>query len=89
MSKDNEYFCVRQIDPNGRIVIPKEIRDRLGIVEGKTPLKLSLDGNSIVINVLIPSCFICGETENIITLKNKHVCKECLAKLNEIKKINE
>ncbi len=85
----NDYFCVRQIDPQGRIVLPKEIRDRLGIVEGKTPLKLSLEGENVIIKVLTPSCFICGETENTVKLKEKHVCSECLEKLNEIKKINE
>lgn len=89
MKKENEYFCVRQIDPQGRIVLPKEIRDRLGMVEGKTPLKLSLDGNKIIIKVLTPSCFICGESENTIKLKDKHICSNCLDKLNEIKKINE
>lgn len=89
VKKENEYFCIRQIDPQGRLVLPKEIRDRLGIVEGKTPLKLSLNGDSIVIKIPTPSCFICGETENTIKLKEKHVCEKCLEKLNEIKKINE
>ena len=89
MSIENDYFCIRQIDPQGRLVLPKEIRDRLGIVEGKTPLRLSLSGDSIVIKVLTPSCFICGETEGTIKLKDKHVCEKCLEKLNEIKKINE
>ncbi len=89
VSNKNEYFCIRQIDPQGRLVLPKEIRDRLGIVEGKTSLKLSLNGDSIIIKIPTPACFICGETENTIKLKEKHVCEKCLEKLNEIKKINE
>lgn len=40
---------VRRIDDLGRIVIPKEIRNKLRIESG-TPLELWLDGNNIVFN---------------------------------------
>ena len=89
MGTENEYFYTRNIDNLGRLVIPKNFREKLGIVANKTSLKISLDGDKIVISVLAPSCFICGETENIINLKNKYVCENCLEKLNEIKKLSE
>ena len=37
----------RKVDRLGRIVIPKEVRDSLGIVEG-TPLVLSVEGERLV-----------------------------------------
>ena len=88
MKNENEYFCIRQIDTQGRLVLPKEIRDRLGIVDG-TPLRLSLSGSDIILRVSCNACFICGETENLIDLKGKYVCSNCLEKLNMKKQIEE
>lgn len=88
MRAKKEYFYIRQIDPQGRLVLPKEIRDRMGIVVG-TPLRLSIDGNNVVMKIASPACFFCGETEDLIDLKEKHVCSSCLEKLNKKKQIEE
>lgn len=88
VKQENDYFYVRQIDPQGRLVLPKEIRDRMGIVVG-TPLKLSIEGTSVVMKIASPSCFICGKTETLLELKEKRICKECLEKLNIIKRIQD
>lgn len=88
MKKEKDYFYIRQIDPQGRLVLPKEIRDRMGIVVG-TPLRLSIDGNQVIMKIASPSCFFCGDTEDLITLKEKHVCSKCLEKLNMKKQIEE
>lgn len=88
MKAEKEYFYIRQIDPQGRLVLPKEIRDRMGIVVG-TPLRLAIDGNSVVMKIASPACFFCGETENLTGLKEKYVCTSCLEKLNLKKQIEE
>lgn len=38
---------VRRVDDLGRIVIPKEVRRTLGIMEG-TPMELFVDGNKVI-----------------------------------------
>lgn len=88
MKKENDYFCSREIDAHGRIVLPKEVRNRFGLKDG-TALKISMKDDCIIMKVAIPSCFICGKTDDLIGLKGRNVCSECLEKLNEIKKINE
>lgn len=88
MKTESDYFYIRQIDPQGRLVLPKEIRDRMGIVVG-TPLRLSIEGTSVVMKIASPSCFICGKTDSLIDLKEKHICTSCLGKLNKKKQIEE
>ena len=88
MKTEKDNFYIRQIDPQGRLVLPKEIRDRLGIVVG-TPLRLSIDGNNVIMKIASPSCFFCGNSDSLITLKEKHVCEKCLEKLNMKKQIEE
>ena len=43
-------MAVKTVDALGRIVIPKEFRKQLGIVEGNS-LEVSLDGNKIIIEL--------------------------------------
>lgn len=88
MNKENDYFCSLNMDGVGRIVLPKEVRNRFGLVNG-TAFKLSMKDDCIILKVAIPSCFICGKTDDLISLKGRNVCNDCLEKLNEIKKINE
>ena len=45
---------IRRVDDLGRVVIPKEIRRNLGIIEGD-PLEISLDGNKISFELYVPS----------------------------------
>ena len=88
MKKNNDYFCSREIDAQGRIVLPKEVRNRFNLKDG-TALKISMKDDCIIIKPAIPGCFICEKTDDLISLKGRNICSECLEKLNEIKKINE
>ena len=45
---------IRRIDDLGRIVIPKDIRRKLGIKEGD-PLEISVDGNKVCFEHYLPS----------------------------------
>ena len=73
---------VRKVDELGRIVIPKELRKTLGIEE-QDPLEIFVDNDFIILRKYSSSCIFCGECDNIVEYKGKHVCKDCLAKLNE------
>ena len=81
---------VRRVDELGRIVIPKEIRNKLEIYE-KDPIEIYVDGHSIVLKKFEENCIFCGATKNLVTYKNKLLCNKCLEnlKLNKVEKIEE
>ncbi len=75
---------VRRLDELGRIVIPKEIRTKLGTGAG-TPMEMFMQGaNEIVIRPYIPDCVFCGE-EATTTLHNKHICDNCICEISSMK----
>jgi transcriptional pleiotropic regulator of transition state genes len=73
---------VRQIDPLGRIVLPIEMRNVLGI-EKKDALEIFVDGDNIILKKYQPSCIFCNESEDVISFSDKLVCRKCLQELKE------
>lgn len=72
---------VRKVDSLGRIVLPKELRTTYEIEEG-TPLEIYTEGNKIILTSYINKCVFCdNEAENMITINDRYICKDCLAKL--------
>ena len=71
---------IRRIDELGRIVIPKEIRKKLGI-NIKDPMEIYADSNSITFKKVEDKCVFCGESKNLISFKEKLICKKCLDSL--------
>lgn len=71
---------VRNIDELGRIVIPKEIRKKLGI-EKNDPVEIFVDGETVILSKYHPVCHFCGKTENISDFKGKTICGDCIAEL--------
>lgn len=68
---------VRRVDELGRIVIPIELRRTLDIAE-KDALEIYVDGEQIILKKYNPGCIFCGEFKDIISFKNKIVCKKCI-----------
>lgn len=68
---------VRKIDDLGRVVIPKELRRTLNINECD-PLEIFIEDESIILKKYNPGCIFCGEFKDIISFKNKIVCKKCI-----------
>lgn len=66
---------MRKVDDLGRVVIPKEIRERHGIKEG-TPVQFKEEGNIIMISRSTPTCMVCGSKENPL-LKGTTICAPC------------
>ena len=73
---------VRKVDSLGRIVIPKELRTTMNIVEDETVLEISSDGEKIVLSKYVQGCHCCGNMENIKEYKGIKICKKCLDELN-------
>lgn len=71
---------VRQMDPLGRIVIPKELRRTFSIDEGDS-LEIFTEGEQIILKKYQPSCIFCGEAEDVVDYKGKKICKHCLEEL--------
>lgn len=67
----------RKIDNVGRIVIPKDIRNRLGITD-QTPLNVDCNSKGqIIITKRDSVCAICGTTKKLQPIKEKFICADC------------
>lgn len=71
---------VRQIDPLGRIVLPRDLRKSLNLNDHDS-VEFFLEGNTIVIKKYLPTCIFCGNAENLVSFKGKCVCPSCAKKL--------
>lgn len=75
------YTDYKRIDEVGRIVIPKAIRNKLGM--GLTEVvKIDIENDKIVISKAELTCVFCGATENLETFKDKNICTDCISQLN-------
>ena len=68
---------VRRVDDLGRIVIPMELRRTLGI-NVKDPLSISVDGEKIILQKHRDSCVVCGSTEEIVRVRDRAMCADCV-----------
>ena len=78
---------VRKVDSLGRIVIPKELRTTMNIVEDETVLEISSDGEKIVLSKYNPGCHCCGNMDNLVEVMGLKICPECLEKFNKALKL--
>lgn len=72
---------VRKVDDLGRIVIPIELRNKLGILV-KDSLEIFVDGSAIVLKKTDASCIFCGSSKNLTSFKDASVCTKCIKQLN-------
>lgn len=75
---------VRPVDKLGRIVIPQEIRNTYDI-QTKDALEIFTDGEKIILRKYAPSCIFCGNADDNEIFEGKKLCKECIAKIKEIR----
>lgn len=74
---------MRKIDTLGRVVIPKDWRDEIGLEEG-TEIEITKVGDKIIIEKYEVGCTICGKSSDLfLKIKDKKICSKCL---NEIEK---
>lgn len=73
---------VREIDKLGRIVIPKELRRIMGI-DPKDPIEIFMDGDQIVLKPYVPCCIFCDSNEQLVEVKGKKVCLNCIRSLKQ------
>lgn len=78
---------IRKLDELGRVVIPKEIRNKLKIEE-RDSIEIYLDGESIVLKKYEPGCIFCGNSKDLTLYDGKLICKKCLNKLSDLNSQN-
>ena len=74
---------VRNIDELGRIVIPKEMRTKMDIKSGDA-VEIFVDNGNIILSKYTPNCFFCGSEADVVTFKEKNICKDCLEDIARI-----
>ncbi len=74
----------RKVDELGRIVLPMELRNRLGI-EQKDALEIFVDGNSIILKKMASSCTFCGSNKDLAEFADKLICPKCKEKIANLK----
>jgi len=67
---------IRNVDPLGRVVIPKEMRKVLGINEGD-PIEIVKVNNDIVLRKYSKGCIFCGSDRDVSEFNNVSVCSGC------------
>lgn len=70
----------RKVDELGRIVIPKEIRNKFDI---KTNDRLGIYVENGIISLVKDDkkCIFCSSTKDLTEHNNKHICNKCMQKL--------
>ena len=68
---------VRRVDELGRVVLPKELRRRLGIADGDS-VEISIDGDQVVLVRHIEACVFCGGQEGLMPFRGRQGCRLCM-----------
>lgn len=76
---ENTTFT-RKIDELGRIVIPRDFREKLGFTD-KSDIRIQMANDTLVLSAAYPSCAICGSTCELKPIRGKHICKSCAESL--------
>ena len=71
---------VRNIDELGRVVVPKELRKKLGIAN-TDPVEIYVEDDKIILKKYISVCHFCGGSQNLTEYKNKNICQSCIEEL--------
>jgi len=77
---------IRNIDPLGRLVLPKELRKTYGITTD-TPLEIFTDGDTILLRKYTPAgaCAFCGEVSPVsVQFKGRAICPACRSALEKL-----
>lgn len=76
------YTSYKKIDEVGRIVLPKDIRNKLDLHINEV-IKIDVEDNKIVITKAEQTCAFCGTTDNLESFRGKNICTKCIRELNK------
>lgn len=67
---------VRRVDELGRLVLPKELRQTMGIHVGG-PVEIFTEGEAVMLRRYEPLCVFCGRGDDLVQYHGKRVCLGC------------
>jgi len=67
----------KKFDNLGRVVIPKEYRDKFGF-EKDVYAEIFADEGGVYVRKYEPGCAFCGEINGVVNFGNKKICKKCI-----------
>ena len=68
------------VDELGRIVIPMPMRKELGIAV-RDRLTIKAVDDRIILTKAVATCALCGATDELVALDEKHLCAVCVRKI--------
>ena len=75
--------AVRGLDPQGRIVIPKGLREAIEVQKGDF-LEVFTDGRRIVCRKHQPGCVFCGSIGGVKDMHGVQVCRKCAKEMSRL-----
>lgn len=78
-----EFIDKRKLDSFARVVLPSELRNRLGW-EADTTLDIYLDGATAILKKGRASCIFCHSETGLLEYRGHNVCEECCAEMQAI-----
>ena len=85
MSFSKSTGMVRGVDKMGRVVIPKEIRSQLNVVNDVDSFEIYMEGGRVILQKYQPTCVFCDGLGEIVNYCGYNVCTKCIEKLYEMK----
>lgn len=79
----NDEGIIRSLDPMGRVVIPKEMRKLLNVMDGDK-VRIIKKNNSVVIKRVADSCLVCGNEQDLIEYKDACLCRNCVKEMDRM-----
>ena len=73
---------VRKFDENGRFVLPMELRKQLRLTSQDDALEIFVEDDMIILRKYEPSCTFCASMEELISFRDKKICRKCAEKIN-------
>lgn len=73
---------IRQTDELGRIVIPKSLRKKFGIIP-KDAMEIYTEDSFIILKKYESHCIFCDNSNELTEYKEKLICQRCLKELRK------
>lgn len=74
---------VRKLDALNRVILPKSLRDTLGI-PSHSSLEAFIDGDCVVLRKYAPGCVFCGQIDGTSLFHHHPVCGTCRQELDQL-----
>ena len=75
---------VRKLDELGRLVIPMELRRRLGW-DIRQPVAIRVENDEVIISRYRQACALCGSTEgDLADIRGSTVCQTCMVAVRNL-----